>query len=93
MQINTKGLARKRKIGRSSQRGRWGIRSMHCKGIISEAASNAPEGSNTVRIINLKENFRNVLNTWGAWLAQLVEHVALDLGVVSSSPMLSVEIT
>ena len=27
------------------------------------------------------------------WLAQLVKQVALDLGVVSSSPMLDVEIT
>ena len=30
---------------------------------------------------------------WGAWLAQLVEHVTLDLGVVSSSPMLGGEMT
>jgi len=30
---------------------------------------------------------------WGAWLAQWVEHVTLDLGVVSSSPTLGVEIT
>ena len=30
---------------------------------------------------------------WGAWLAQSEEHVSLDLGVVSSSPMLGVEIT
>ena len=29
----------------------------------------------------------------GAWLAQLEEHATLDLGVVSSSPMLSVKIT
>ena len=29
----------------------------------------------------------------GACLAQSVEHVTLDLGVVSSSPMLGVEIT
>ena len=29
----------------------------------------------------------------GAWLAQLVEHVTLELWVVSSSPMLGVEIT
>ena len=27
------------------------------------------------------------------WLARLVEHVALDFGVVSSSPTLSVQIT
>ena len=30
---------------------------------------------------------------WGTWLAQLVEHETLDLGVVSSSSMLDVEIT
>ena len=29
----------------------------------------------------------------GAWLAQLVEHATLDLGVVSMSPTLGVEIT
>ena len=30
---------------------------------------------------------------WGAWLALLAEHVTLDLGVVSLSPTLGVEIT
>lgn len=30
---------------------------------------------------------------WGAWLALSVEPVTLDFGVVSSSPMLGVEIT
>ena len=30
---------------------------------------------------------------WGAWLAQLVEHAALDLGILSSSPTLGTEIT
>ena len=29
----------------------------------------------------------------GTWLAQFVEHVTLDLGVVISSPMLDVEPT
>ena len=29
----------------------------------------------------------------GAWLAQLVENLTFDLGVVSSSPMLGVEVT
>ena len=29
----------------------------------------------------------------GTWRVQSVEHVTLDLGVVSSSPMLGVEIT
>ena len=29
---------------------------------------------------------------WGTWLAQSVEHVTLDLGVVSSNPMLGTEI-
>ena len=29
----------------------------------------------------------------GAWLAQSVDHVTLNLGVVSLSPMLGVEIT
>ena len=31
--------------------------------------------------------------SWGTWLAQLVEHVTLDLKVVSSNLTLSVEIT
>ena len=31
--------------------------------------------------------------SWGAWLAQLVEQVTLDLGVVGLSPILGVEIT
>ena len=30
---------------------------------------------------------------WGACLAELVEHVTLDLGVVSSNPVLGIEIT
>ena len=30
---------------------------------------------------------------WGTWLAQTVEHVTLDLKVMSLSPMLGVEIT
>lgn len=29
----------------------------------------------------------------GAWLAKFVEHATLDLGVVSLSPMLNVELT
>ena len=35
--------------------------------------------------------FKNVCR--GTWLAQSVEHMTLDLRVVSSSPMLSVKIT
>jgi len=31
-------------------------------------------------------------NIWGAWLAQSVEHMTLDLGVVSSSPTLGLDI-
>lgn len=31
--------------------------------------------------------------SWGAWLAQLVEHVTIDLGVVCLSPTLGVEMT
>lgn len=30
---------------------------------------------------------------WSVWLAQSVEHVTLDLQVVSSSPTLSMEFT
>ena len=41
---------------------------------------------------SLKTILRNK-NSWGAWLAQLVEHESLDLGVVSSSSMLGTQIT
>ena len=29
---------------------------------------------------------------WGAWLAQSEEHVTLDLRIMSSSPMLGIEV-
>ena len=34
-----------------------------------------------------------LFGSWGAWLAQLEENVTLDLGIMSSSPTLGVEIT
>ena len=40
----------------------------------------------------MQMEFKNRQNR-GTWLAQLVEHVTLDLRVVSSSPMVGVEIT
>lgn len=47
-----------------------------------------------VAIIPLTEkSLKNYPNGRGAWLAQLLEHSILDLGVVVSSPPLSVEIT
>jgi len=46
----------------------------------------------TQRIIEPKPVLTNI-ESWGAWLAQLVEHATLDLRVVNSSPMLSIEIT
>lgn len=39
----------------------------------------------------LKRSLRNV-QTWSAWPAQLAECVTLVLGVMSSSPMLDVEV-
>ena len=33
------------------------------------------------------------LGQGGAWMAQLVEHATLDLGVMSSSPTLGIELT
>ena len=33
------------------------------------------------------------IKTWGACLAQAMEHVTLNLGVVNSGPMLGVDIT
>ena len=34
-----------------------------------------------------------MFSNWGAWLAHLVEHVTLDLGFLSLSPTLGVDIT
>ena len=44
------------------------------------------------------EVFLNIIPPWGAgvggaWSAQSEEHATLDLGVMSSSPMVGVEIT
>ena len=44
--------------------------------------------SNKSDVLYLREN-----NYGGAWLAQLVEHVTLDLGIVSSSPTIGIEPT
>ena len=44
-----------------------------------------------MKLINVV--YFKVYKCQGAWLAQLVEHVTLDLGVVSLSPTLGVEIT
>ena len=43
--------------------------------------------------VGLAQNFYSTGKTWGAWLAQSVEHVALNLRVVSLSLMLVVKIT
>ena len=40
-----------------------------------------------------KISIKNPFEIKGTWLSQWVEPVTLDLGVVSSSPMLGVEIT
>ena len=37
--------------------------------------------------------YRNLKYVWGTWLAQWVEQTTLDLGVVSSSSTLDIEIT
>ena len=37
--------------------------------------------------------FTSFIFLWGTWLAQSVEHATLDLGILSLSPMLGVEIT
>ena len=47
----------------------------------------------TINFIDMFVNCLKYFNHRGAWLAQLVECVTLDLRVVSSSPMLGVEIT
>jgi len=39
-------------------------------------------------LISLKK-----INQWGIWLAQSVEHMTLDLGVMSSRPIRGAEIT
>ena len=44
-------------------------------------------------IIEVEEALKGLLHiSGGAWLAQLAEHVTLDLGVVRLSPMSGVEI-
>ena len=45
------------------------------------------------KINELEYTAAETMQNRGAWLAQLVQHVALDLRVVSSSPMLGVGIT
>ena len=40
-----------------------------------------------------EREIENYVNLGDAWLAQSMEHVALDLTVVSSRPMLGIEIT
>ena len=42
--------------------------------------------------MGLIESDYNFLGEGGAWLAESEEHVTLDLGVVSSSPMLGIEV-
>ena len=34
-----------------------------------------------------------IMTRWGAWLAQLEEHMTFDLEVISSNPTLNIEIT
>jgi len=41
-------------------------------------------------ILNLMYSLPSV---WGTWLVQSVEHVTLDLGFVSSGPVLGIELT
>lgn len=44
--------------------------------------------------VNLwSENYFDVRSRWGTWLAQSVEWVTLDLGVMISSPTLGIELT
>ena len=44
-------------------------------------------------VLALEQRYVENIYFRGAWRAQLVEHAALDLGVVSLSPMLGVEVT
>ena len=52
-----------------------------------------------VRLLHIEKCFNTKITKkkkiyfWGTWLAQSEEYVALDLEVMSSSPMLGVEIT
>ena len=49
-----------------------------------------------VKNIFIKNSIWRALRTrdlWGTWLAQLEEHMTLDFKVVSSSPILGVEIS
>ena len=44
-------------------------------------------------VIKGREGLILKCGSWGTWLAQSEDCVTLDLGVMSSSPMLGVEIT
>ena len=58
-----------------------------------------PVKSNNKETVNdmMAYSLKRILQTlkmvfWGTWLTQLEEHATLDLGVVSSSPMMGAEI-
>ena len=44
-------------------------------------------------VLNILCEFTAIRSSWGTQLAQMVQHAARDLGVVSLSPKLGVEIT
>lgn len=50
-----------------------------------------PEGTGVNSAIS--EIFLKMHISWAAWLDDSVEHVTLDLGLLSSSPTLDVELT
>ena len=52
-----------------------------------------PWFSNLAAVWNRSVGILKSIDSWGPWLAQLVEHVTLALRVGSSSPKLGVEST
>ena len=49
-------------------------------------------GRSCVKVTDFQMGFR-VRQVGGAWLAQSVEHATLDLGVMSLSPVLGIDLT
>ena len=46
-----------------------------------------------LKIGNLNSKDLSLVDSWGAWLDQWVEHETLDVGVISLSPMFGAEMT
>ena len=78
-------VERVRKILKSKLRGE-----APCRGYT--ASENLNQDQSLISQLLYSYSFSNKGTAWDAWLAQLVEHVTLDLGVVRSSPTMGIEL-